>query len=57
MALSLVESTHRMNGTLSSFMECKAANSPCKSHHLLAMAWNLRTSAGSTVFWETVRTF
>jgi len=51
MALSLVESTHRMNGTLSSFMECKAANSPCKSHHLLAMAWNLRTSAGSTVFW------
>lgn len=48
--------THRIKGTRRSFMACRAANSPCSSHHLLASNWNLLTSSGSTVAWEDGRT-
>lgn len=48
----LYSDTHRIKGTLRSFMACRTAHSPCSSHHLLARDWNLLTSSGSTVVWE-----
>lgn len=51
----LCSGTHRIKGTLRSFMAWRAANSPCSSHHLPASDWNLLTSSGSTVVWETDR--
>lgn len=51
----LYKHTHRMKGTLRSFMAWRAPNSPCSSHHLLASDWNFFTSSGSTVVLETDR--